>query len=199
LVAVHQNATGEALKVALAWAKGVGGTRAGVLETTFQEETETDLFGEQAVLCGGATALVKAGFETLVEAGYQPEIAYFECLHELKLIVDLMYEAGIAGMRYSISDTAQFGDMTRGPRVVNDDTKKEMKKILDEIQTGTFAKEWILENRAGRPTFNALTKRDDNHLLEQVGKELRSMMSWVNQRQNAPVAAPVVQKAQIEL
>jgi ketol-acid reductoisomerase len=199
LVAVHQNATGEALKVALAWAKGVGGTRAGVLETTFQEETETDLFGEQAVLCGGATALVKAGFETLVEAGYQPEIAYFECLHELKLIVDLMYEAGIAGMRYSISDTAQFGDMTRGPRVVNDDTKKEMKKILDEIQTGTFAKEWILENRAGRPTFNALAKRDDNHLLEQVGKELRSMMSWVNQRQNAPVAAPVVQKAQIEL
>jgi ketol-acid reductoisomerase len=199
LVAVHQNATGEALKVALAWAKGVGGTRAGVLETTFQEETETDLFGEQAVLCGGATALVKAGFETLVEAGYQPEIAYFECLHELKLIVDLMYEAGIAGMRYSISDTAQFGDMTRGPRIVNDDTKKEMKKILDEIQTGTFAKEWILENRAGRPTFNALAKRDDNHLLEQVGKELRSMMSWVNQRQNAPVAAPVVQKAQIEL
>jgi ketol-acid reductoisomerase len=196
---VHQNATGEALKVALAWAKGVGGTRAGVLETTFQEETETDLFGEQAVLCGGATALVKAGFETLVEAGYQPEIAYFECLHELKLIVDLMYEAGIAGMRYSISDTAQFGDMTRGPRIVNDDTKKEMKKILDEIQTGTFAKEWILENRAGRPTFNALAKRDDNHLLEQVGKELRSMMSWVNQRQNAPVAAPVVQKAQIEL
>jgi ketol-acid reductoisomerase len=199
LVAVHQNATGEALKVALAWAKGVGGTRAGVLETTFQEETETDLFGEQAVLCGGETALVKAGFETLVEAGYQPEIAYFECLHELKLIVDLMYEAGIAGMRYSISDTAQFGDMTRGPRIVNDDTKKEMKKILDEIQTGTFAKEWILENRAGRPTFNALAKRDDNHLLEQVGKELRSMMSWVNQRQNAPVAAPVVQKAQIEL
>jgi ketol-acid reductoisomerase len=201
LVAVHQNATGAALKVALAWAKGVGGTRAGVLETTFQEETETDLFGEQAVLCGGATALVKAGFETLVEAGYQPEIAYFECLHELKLIVDLMYEAGIAGMRYSISDTAQFGDMTRGPRVVGPETKQEMKRILDEIQSGNFAKEWILENRAGRPSFNALARRDENHLIEQVGSQLRAMMSWVSQRQNAVQATeqPAVQKVQIEL
>ena len=200
LIAIHQDATGQAKNVALAWAKGVGGTRAGVLETTFKEETETDLFGEQAVLCGGATALVKAGFETLVEAGYQPEIAYFECLHELKLIVDLMYEAGIAGMRYSISDTAQFGDMTRGPRVVDEGTKAEMKKILDEIQTGNFAKEWILENRAGRPSFNALARRDENHLIEQVGSQLRAMMSWVNQRQNA--VQPEVQaqqKAQIEL
>jgi ketol-acid reductoisomerase len=191
LIAIHQDATGTAKARALAWAKGVGGTRAGVLETSFQEETETDLFGEQAVLCGGATALVKAGFETLVEAGYQPEIAYFECLHELKLIVDLMYEAGIAGMRYSISDTAQFGDMTRGPRIVNDDTKKEMKKILDEIQTGNFAKEWILENRAGRPSFNALARRDDNHLIETVGKELRGMMSWM---QKQPVAQVVTEE-----
>jgi ketol-acid reductoisomerase len=155
LIAVHQDASGRARDIALAWAAGIGGTRAGVLETTFQEETETDLFGEQAVLCGGATALVKAGFETLVEAGYQPEIAYFECLHELKLIVDLMYESGIAGMRYSISDTAQFGDMTRGPRIVNDQTKAEMKKILDEIQSGSFAKEWILENR---PTARSSTR-----------------------------------------
>jgi ketol-acid reductoisomerase len=192
LVAIHQNYSGQAKETALAWAKGVGGTRAGVLETSFQEETETDLFGEQAVLCGGATALVKAGFETLVEAGYQPEIAYFECLHELKLIVDLMYEAGIAGMRYSISDTAQFGDMTRGPRIVNDDTKKEMKKILDEIQSGEFAREWILENRAGRPVFNALVRRDRNHLIEQVGSELRGMMSWNNRNQT--VAAEIEEK-----
>lgn len=163
-----------------------------MLETTFREETETDLFGEQAVLCGGATALVKAGFETLVEAGYQPEIAYFECLHELKLIVDLMYEAGIAGMRYSISDTAQYGDMTRGPRIVGDDTKQEMKKILDEIQTGQFAKEWILENRANRPSFNALANRDKEHLIEQVGAELRAMMSWINRNQT--VAAELEEK-----
>jgi len=201
LIAIHQNATGEAQRIALAWAKGVGGTRAGVLETTFKEETETDLFGEQAVLCGGATALVKAGFETLVEAGYQPEIAYFECLHELKLIVDLMYEAGIAGMRYSISDTAQFGDMTRGPRVVGPETKLEMKRILDEIQTGNFAKEWILENRAGRPSFNALARRDEDHLIEQVGAQLRAMMSWVSQRQNAvqPAATAPTQTVKIEL
>ncbi|MFM7320031.1 MAG: ketol-acid reductoisomerase, partial [Armatimonadota bacterium] len=153
------------------------------------------------VLCGGLTSLVQAGFETLVEAGYQPEIAYFECLHELKLIVDLMYEAGIAGMRYSISDTAQFGDMTRGPRVVGPDTKVEMKRILDEIQTGNFAKEWILENRAGRPSFNALARRDEDHLIEQVGAQLRAMMSWVNQRQNAvqPAAQAETQKVQIEL
>jgi ketol-acid reductoisomerase len=179
LIAIAQDYSGKAKEKALAWAAGVGGARAGVLETSFKEETETDLFGEQAVLCGGATSLVKAGFETLVEAGYQPEIAYFECLHELKLIVDLMYEAGIAGMRYSISDTAQFGDMTRGPRVVDEDTKKRMKDILGEIQRGEFAREWILENRAGRPVFNALTKKDDDHLIEQVGEELRGMMSWV--------------------
>jgi ketol-acid reductoisomerase len=179
LIAVQQDATGNAKKIALAWAKGIGGTRAGVLETTFREETETDLFGEQAVLCGGTTALVKAGFETLVNAGYQPEIAYFECLHELKLIVDLMYEAGIAGMRYSISDTAQYGDMTRGPRIVTDETKKEMVKILKEIQTGEFAREWILENKANRPVFNALTNADKTHLVETVGKDLRGMMSWI--------------------
>ena len=179
LIAIHQDATGRAKDLALAWAKGIGGTRAGVLETTFKEETETDLFGEQAVLCGGATALVKAGFETLVNAGYQPEIAYFECLHELKLIVDLMYEAGIAGMRYSISDTAQFGDMTRGPRIVNDETKKEMSKILKEIQNGSFAKEWILENKANRPQFNALAAQDGAHQIEVVGKELRGLFSWI--------------------
>lgn len=179
LIAIHQNHTGNAKNVALAYAKGVGGTRAGVLETTFQEETETDLFGEQAVLCGGTTALVKTAFETLVEAGYQPEIAYFECLHELKLIVDLMYEAGIAGMRYSISDTAQFGDMTRGPRVIDDHVRETMRGMLREIQSGEFAKEWILENRAGRPVFRALDNRDRNHAIEQVGRQLRAMMSWV--------------------
>ena len=179
LIAISQNASGRARETALAWAKGIGGTRAGVLETTFREETETDLFGEQAVLCGGTTALVKAGFDTLVEAGYQPEIAYFECLHELKLIVDLMYEAGIAGMRYSISDTAQYGDMTRGPRIVTDETRAEMKRILGEIQKGQFAKEWILENKANRPSFNALARNDEELLIEQVGKQLRGMMSWV--------------------
>lgn len=191
LIAVAQNATGQARDLALAWAKGIGGTRAGVLETTFKEETETDLFGEQAVLCGGATALVKAGFETLVGAGYQPEIAYFECLHELKLIVDLMYEAGIAGMRYSISDTAQYGDMTRGPRIVTDDTKAEMQKILKEIQNGQFAKEWILENKANRPSFNALANQDAHHQIEEVGQGLRALMSWVKK-------SDVVQAAQEE-
>jgi ketol-acid reductoisomerase len=179
LIAIHQDATGEAKNIALAYAKGVGGTRAGVLETSFKEETETDLFGEQSVLCGGTTALVKAGFETLVEAGYQPEIAYFECLHELKLIVDLMYEAGIAGMRYSISDTAQFGDMTRGPRLIDDSVKERMREILKEIQGGQFAREWILENQANRPVFNALNAQDQNHQIETVGRELRGMMSWV--------------------
>ncbi len=179
LIAIHQDATGDAKNLALAWAKGIGGSRAGVLETSFREETETDLFGEQAVLCGGTVALVKAGFETLVEAGYEPEIAYFECLHELKLIVDLLHEAGIAGMRYSISDTAQFGDMTRGPRIVTDETKKEMSKILKEIQSGVFAKEWILENKANRPQFNALTKADEQSQLETVGRQLRGMMSWI--------------------
>lgn len=179
LIAIHQNPTGDARNIALAYAKAIGGTRAGVLETTFQEETETDLFGEQAVLCGGTTALVKAAFETLVEAGYQPEIAYFECLHELKLIVDLMYEAGISGMRYSISDTAQYGDMTRGPRLIDEHVRQTMREMLREIQTGKFAKEWILENRAGRPEFRALEQRDRNHAIEQVGRQLRAMMSWV--------------------
>lgn len=179
LIAIQQDATGQAQGLALAWAKGIGGSRAGVLETTFKEETETDLFGEQAVLCGGTTALVKAGFETLVNAGYQPEIAYFECLHELKLIVDLMYEAGIAGMRYSISDTAQYGDMTRGPRIVTDETKAEMGKILKEIQTGQFARDWILENKANRPMFNALAAQDADSQIEAVGKQLRGLMSWV--------------------
>jgi len=185
LIAVHQDATGRARDIALAYAQGVGGTRAGVLETSFQEETETDLFGEQAVLCGGTTALVKAGFETLVNAGYQPEIAYFECLHELKLIVDLMYESGIAGMRYSISDTAQFGDMTRGPVLIDASVRERMKEILRQIQDGEFAREWILENRAGRPVFRALANRDAQHPIEQVGKGLRGMMSWVK-----PATAP---------
>ena len=179
LIAVQKDATGKARDLAMAWANGLGGCRAGVLETPFKEETETDLFGEQAVLCGGATSLVKAGFETLVKAGYQPEIAYFECLHELKLIVDLMYEAGIGGMRYSISDTAQYGDMTRGPRIVTDETKAEMGKILKEIQTGQFAKEWILENKANRPSFNALAAIDNASQIEEVGRTLRGLMSWV--------------------
>lgn len=179
LIAVEQDFTGKARDLALAYACGIGAGRAGILETTFKEETETDLFGEQTVLCGGATALVKAGFETLVNAGYQPEIAYFECLHELKLIVDLMYESGISGMRYSISDTAQFGDMTRGPRVVNEETRAEMRRILKEIQEGAFAREWILENRANRPVFNALARKDEAHQIETVGSELRSMMHWM--------------------
>src|SRR5947207_8428638 len=179
LIAVHQDATGHAKALALSYAKGIGVTRAGVIETTFTEETETDLFGEQAVLCGGANALVQAGFETLVSAGYQPEVAYFECLHELKLIVDLMYEAGIAGMRYSISDTAQYGDMTRGPKIIEESVKDRMRELLKEIQGGQFAKEWILENRANRPVFNALNAQDQNHQIEQVGQRLRGMMSWV--------------------
>ncbi len=179
LIAIYQDASGKARDLALAHAKGIGGTRAGVIETTFEEETETDLFGEQAVLCGGLTELVRAGFETLVEAGYQPEIAYFECLHELKLITDLMNKNGIAGMRYSISNTAEFGDLTRGPRIITEDTRREMKKMLSEIQNGAFAREWILENRAGRPVFNALARRQKDHLIEKVGRKLRSMMSWL--------------------
>ena len=179
LVAVHQNATGKALEMALAYAKGIGGTRGGVLTTTFKEETETDLFGEQAVLCGGAAELVKAGFETLVEAGYQPEIAYFECMHELKLIVDLMYEGGLSRMRYSISDTAEYGDYTRGPRVVTDETRKEMKKILKEIQEGTFAKEFIVENMSGRAHFLSMRRINAEHAIEKVGAKLRDMMSWL--------------------
>jgi ketol-acid reductoisomerase len=179
LVAVHQDATGQAKALGLAYARAIGGTRAGVLETTFKEETETDLFGEQAVLCGGASALVKAGFEVLVEAGYQPESAYFECLHELKLIVDLMYEGGLAWMRHSISDTAEYGDYTRGPRIVNAQTKDEMRKILKEIQSGQFAKEFILENQVGRPTFDKYREAEAAHPIEDVGRRLRDMMSWI--------------------
>lgn len=179
MFAIYQDVTGEARELALAYAKAIGALRAGALETTFKEETETDLFGEQAVLCGGLTALVKAGFETLVEAGYQPELAYFECLHELKLIVDLMYEDGMAGMRYSISDTAQWGDFVTGPRIVTDDVKKEMKAVLTDIQEGKFAKGWILENQANRPVFNAINARESEHLIEKVGKELRAMMPFV--------------------
>lgn len=179
LIAIHQDPSGNTKDVALAYASGNGGGRAGIIETSFKEETETDLFGEQAVLCGGASALVQAGFETLVEAGYAPEMAYFECLHELKLIVDLMYEGGIANMRYSISNTAEYGDLTRGPRVVNAETKKEMKKILEEIQTGKFALEWMLENKANQATLKAMRRRGMEHPIEEVGEKLRSMMSWI--------------------
>lgn len=185
LYGIYQDYTGKAKDLALAYAKGVGAGRAGILETTFQEETETDLFGEQAVLCGGATSLVKAGFETLVEAGYQPEVAYFECMHELKLIVDLMYESGLEGMRYSISDTAQWGDFVSGPRVINHETKARMKDVLTDIQTGKFAKEWILENQANRPQFNAINQTENNHQIEKVGRELRDLMPFVKQRANA--------------
>ncbi|MBM4055919.1 MAG: ketol-acid reductoisomerase [Planctomycetes bacterium] len=180
LMAIHQDVTGKAKAKALAYAHGVGGTRGGVIETNFAEETETDLFGEQAVLCGGVSALVKAGFETLVEAGYKPELAYFECMHELKLIVDLFYQGGLSYMRYSVSNTAEYGDLTRGPRIITEETKKEMKRILGEIQSGQFAKEWILENQAGRPSFNALEKKDREHLVEKVGRELRKMMKWID-------------------
>lgn len=179
LIAIHNNKSGNAKKTALAWAKGIGGTRGGVFETTFKEETETDLFGEQAVLCGGASALVQAGFETLVEAGYQPEMAYFECLHELKLICDLMYESGIAGMRFSISETAKYGDITRGPRVVNKQVKAEMKKILKEIQSGQFTKEWVKEHKGGLKKYNALLKAGEKHQIEKTGAYLRSMMPWM--------------------
>ncbi len=184
LIAIEQDASGLAKKIALAYAKGIGGTRAGVIETTFREETETDLFGEQVVLCGGATALIKAGFETLVEAGYQPEMAYFECLHELKLIVDLLQESGLSGMRSAISNTAQYGDLTRGPRIITEKTREEMRKILHEIQSGKFAREWIMENQANQPVFNALTKKDELHLIETVGKKLRGMMSWIKKNQD---------------
>jgi len=179
LVAVEQDASGKALATALAYAKGIGATRAGVLETTFREETETDLFGEQAVLCGGVSELVKAGFDTLVEAGYAPEIAYFECFHELKLIVDLFYQGGLEYMRYSVSDTAEYGDYTRGPRIITEETRDEMRQILYEVQTGEFAKEWILENQARRPVFNALRRQEAEHPIEAVGKKLRAMMGWL--------------------
>lgn len=182
LIAVEQDFSGKAKDIALAYAKGIGATRAGVLETSFREETETDLFGEQVVLCGGLTSLIKAGFETLVEAGYSPEMAYFECLHEVKLITDLINEGGIAGMRASISETAKYGDVTRGSRIVTEDTKKEMKKILTEIQDGSFAREWILENKANRPVYNALLKKDAEHQIEKVGRELRKMMPWISEK-----------------
>src|SRR3954462_11450421 len=180
LVAVEQDASGAALALALSYAKGIGGTKAGALRTSFSEETETDLFGEQAVLCGGTSALVQAGFETLVEAGYQPEVAYFECLHELKLIVDLMYEGGLSKMRWSISDTAEYGDYTRGPRVVPDATKAEMKRILGEIQDGSFAREWVAEDDAGRPNYRKYAEEGAQHPIEQVGAKLRPLMAWID-------------------
>jgi len=179
LIAVHQDASGKAHDMALAHAVGIGAGRAGILETTFAEETETDLFGEQVVLCGGLTELIRAGFDTLVEAGYQPQIAYFECLHEVKLIVDLIYEGGIANMRNSISDTAEYGDLTVGKRIITSQTRAEMKKVLGEIQDGSFARNWLLENRVGRPYFNARKRQDSEHLIEKVGAELRKMMSWL--------------------
>ncbi|MBN2705369.1 MAG: ketol-acid reductoisomerase [Deltaproteobacteria bacterium] len=181
LIALHQDPSGNTRELALAYACGIGGGRAGIIQTSFREETETDLFGEQAVLCGGVTELIRAGFETLVDAGYAPEMAYFECLHELKLIVDLIYEGGISNMRYSVSNTAQFGDLTRGPRVINQESREAMAEILEEIQDGSFAREWILENQANRPVFNALTRRGEEHEIERVGEKLRSMMSWIGQ------------------
>jgi ketol-acid reductoisomerase len=176
---VHQDATGDAKRLALAYAMAIGGARAGVLETTFKEETETDLFGEQAVLCGGVSALMKAGFETLVEAGYQPESAYFECMHEMKLIVDLVNRGGLSYMRYSISDTAEYGDYVTGPKIITEETKKAMKQVLTDIQNGTFAKNWILENQVNRPFFNKMRAIEAQHPIEKVGKELRAMMSWL--------------------
>ncbi|UCG50369.1 MAG: ketol-acid reductoisomerase [Phycisphaerales bacterium] len=183
LVAVEQDATGQAKAIALAWANGIGGARAGVIETTYKEETETDLFGEQCVLCGGLTSLIKAGFETLVEAGYQPEIAYFECLHEVKLIVDLMYQGGMSYMRYSISNTAEYGDLTRGPRIITEQTRAEMKKILAEITSGRFAEEWVAEYRSGLKKFNELYDKDHESQLETVGRSLRKMMKWIKARE----------------
>jgi ketol-acid reductoisomerase len=182
LIAVHEDATGTARDQVLAYASGIGGGRAGIIETTFKDEAETDLFGEQAVLCGGATQLVQAGFETLVEAGYDPRLAYFECLHELKLIVDLMYEQGIQGMRHSISNTAEYGDMTRGPKVITDETREAMKKILADIQSGDFANEWIAENEAGQESFQRMREEAEGKQIEQVGKGLRSMMPWISKK-----------------
>ncbi|HHT65257.1 MAG: ketol-acid reductoisomerase [Caldicoprobacterales bacterium] len=182
LIAVHQDASGKAKDYALAYAAGIGGARAGVLETTFREETETDLFGEQAVLCGGVTELIKAGFETLVEAGYQPESAYFECLHEMKLIVDMINQGGLSYMRYSISDTAEYGDYCTGKRIITEETRKEMKQVLKEVQDGTFARNWILENQANRPSFRAMREQEQSHQIEQVGRELRKMMPWIEKK-----------------
>jgi ketol-acid reductoisomerase len=183
LIAMSEGASDETFKIGMAYAKAIGGTRGGVIQTTIKEETETDLFGEQAVLCGGASALVKAGFETLVEAGYQPEMAYFECMHELKLIVDLFYQGGLNYMRYSVSNTAEYGDYSRGPRIITEETKKEMKRILTEVQDGTFAKEWIAEAKSGRKNFNAMKEKDKNHPVEIVGKKLRKLMSWINAKE----------------
>ena len=183
LVAVQQDATGDAKQIALAWANGIGGARAGIIETTYKEETETDLFGEQCVLCGGLTSLIKAGFDTLVEAGYQPEIAYFECMHEVKLIVDLMYQGGMSYMRYSISNTAEYGDLTRGPRIITEQTRAEMKKILSEITSGRFAKEWVNEYQSGLKNFKQLYEKDHDCRLEQVGRNLRRMMEWVDAKE----------------
>jgi ketol-acid reductoisomerase len=183
LIALAEGTSPEALKIGLAYAKGIGGTRGGVIETTFAEETETDLFGEQVVLCGGLSALIKAGFETLVEAGYQPEMAYFECVHEVKLIVDLIYQGGLNYMRYSISNTAEYGDYTRGPRLVTPETKAEMKRILTEIQDGTFAREWLLENKVNAPRFKAIRRKERTHLVEKVGRSLRKLMSWINAKE----------------
>ena len=189
LLAIHQDASGHAKALALAYAHGIGSLRAGVIETTFREETESDLFGEQAVLCGGVSELIKAGFETLVAAGYAPEIAYFECLHEMKLIVDLIYEGGLSLMRYSVSNTAKFGDFTRGRRIITDETRAEMRRILAEIQSGAFAKEWILENQAGRPVFEARYRQETQQPIEEIGKELRAMMPWLKRAPAAPAAA----------
>ncbi|WP_405103816.1 ketol-acid reductoisomerase [Oceanobacillus sp. FSL H7-0719] len=194
LYGVYQDSTGKAKEISLAYAKAIGAARAGVLETSFQEETETDLFGEQAVLCGGVTSLIKAGFETLTEAGYQPEVAYFECLHEMKLIVDLLYEGGFENMRYSISDTAQWGDFVSGPRVINEETKARMKEILTDVQTGAFAKGWILENQAGRPQFNAINQAENKHQIETVGRELRDLMPFVKQ----PIQKQQVQQKEVK-
>jgi ketol-acid reductoisomerase len=188
LVAVHQNASETAKELALAYGAGIGSAKAGIIETTFEEETETDLFGEQVVLCGGVTSLVKSAFETLVQAGYQPEIAYFECMHELKLLVDLMHEGGMAYMRYSISDTAEYGDYTRGPKVIDDHVRQNMKQVLQNIRSGQFAREWIIENQAGRPSFNAMRRQEANHLIEQVGADLRGMMPWLKGGKQEPVA-----------
>jgi ketol-acid reductoisomerase len=179
LVAVEQNASGNALEIGLSYASAIGGGRSGIIETSFREECETDLFGEQVVLCGGLTALIQAGYETLIEAGYAPEMAYFECLHEVKLIVDLIYEGGIANMRYSISNTAEYGDYTRGPRIITDETKAEMKRVLDDIQSGRFARDWVAENQAGQPSFKAMRRRAAEHPIEGVGAQLRGMMPWI--------------------
>ena len=190
LIAVHQNATENAHQIALAYGKGIGCAKAGIIETTFEEETETDLFGEQVVLCGGVTALVKTAFETLVQAGYQPEIAYFECMHELKLLVDMMHEGGMNAMRYTISDTAEYGDYTRGPKIIDDHVRQQMKQVLQNIQSGAFAREWIIENQAGQPSFLALRKQNQNHMIEKVGQQLRGMMPWLQPRSSAAAAEP---------